>query len=319
MRYGGLIIAIAFAAVAAVIVLRMMSNEQKAPAAQAQGSEQVKTVNVYVAAKPIPIGVAITPDMIVAQPWPEHLVLDGFIRDESGKASDGGPVGANAVVGMVTRAPFQQQEPILSTKLANPNDPNFLAAELPKGMRVITIQTNETQGVAGFVFPGDHVDVMVTHLVDKMVNGLPHADGTTGAPQMEKDSVTETVLTNTKVMAVDQHSTNVGSTDAEGKLLVPRSVTLMVSPADAQRLRLAEKLGTLTLDLRSLADRDSADPLILTQQGDVSQYKSAAAVGGATESVTVYHGVTRDATPVGVIPAAQPMPTGTTPTPRAIQ
>ncbi len=287
MRYGGLIVAIAFAAIAAVIVLRMMSNEQQ-PAATSQGSADVKTVAVYVAAKPIPIGTAITPDMVIAQPWPENLVLDGFIRSQEG-SSNGAPSGAGAVVGMVTRAPFQQQEPIIATKLANPNDPNFLAAELPKGMRVVTIKTTEVQGVAGFIFPGDHVDVMMTHEVDTLVSN-PQGPGNE-APTMskEKQSITETVLTNAKVMAVDQHSTNVDATDAEGKLVIPRSVSLMVSLADAQRLRLAEKQGELTLALRSLADRDTVDPLTMTQNGDISQYKTATGTNG--ETVTVYHGV----------------------------
>jgi pilus assembly protein CpaB len=218
---------------------------------------------------------------------------------------------------MVTRAPFQQQEPLISSKLANPNDPNFLAAELPKGMRVVTIQTSETQGVAGFLFPGDHVDVMMTHDVEKPVKG-----DISGSARTEKSLVTETVLTNVKVMAVDQHSTNLGATDAQGKLLVPRSATLMVSPADAQRLRLAEKLGTLTLALRSLADRDGADPLIVTQPSDVTQYQAAIGntpnAGPVADVVTVYHGVTRDTTVAGTVmppPAAATVP----PAPRVMQ
>jgi pilus assembly protein CpaB len=281
MRFGGLIAAIVFAAIAAVIVLRMSANDTPAPSAQ-PAQQQLKTVNVFVAAAPIAVGTTISAEMVAVQPWPEHLMLDGFIKSDAGTAN---------VVGMVARAPFQQQEPILASKLANPNDPNFLAGDLPKGMRVITIMTNETEGLAGFVFPGDHVDVILTHDVDKWVRN-PGADGASAAPTQAHTSVTETLLTNVKVLAVDQRATGANATDKDGKLIIPRSVSLMVSPTDAQRIRLGEKIGTLTLALRSLQDRESADPLTLTGLKDISQYPdNGGDVGGSGgNGVTIIRG-----------------------------
>lgn len=326
MRYGGLIIAIAFAAIAAVVVLRMMANNQPPPpAATGAAPVSVNTVDIFVAAAPIPVGSAITQEMIITQPWPENLVLDGFIRAQPGTSGDTGTTtGSAAVVGMVARAPFQAQEPIIRTKLANPNDPNFLAADLPKGMRVVTIKTSETQGIAGFLFPGDHVDVMVTHKVEEVVAGLPNAQGEPGAPKLQPKPVTETVLTNVKVVAVDQRSTNEGSPDDKGKLLVPKSVSLMVSLADAQRLRLAEDAGTLTLALRSVADRDSADPLIFTQPSDISQHESSGApVGVGGGSVTIYRGVEKDKSAGGgsafFVPVPLPASAAAPLTPRVAQ
>jgi pilus assembly protein CpaB len=233
-------------------------------------------VNVYVAAKPIPIGTTITEDMVAVQPWPEHLVLDGFVKAE------GGP---SKVVGTVARAAFQQQEPIISAKLANPNDPNFLAGELPKGMRVITIPINETEGIGGFVFPGDRVDVILTHEIDK-----PKFTLGSDAPSVEKDSVTETLLTNTMVVAVDQRAAGAQATDDKGNLIIPHSVSLMVSPADAQRIRLGEKVGTLTLTLRSMSDKDVTDPLTLTTGNDITQYKMGMPVIGGETDIVVHRG-----------------------------
>jgi pilus assembly protein CpaB len=280
MRFGGLIAAIVLAAIAAVVVLRFSSQE--APPApvgnNAPAQQNIETTNVYVARQPIAIGTVITQDMITEQPWPKHLVIQGFVTTESG----------TKIVGMVTRAAFQQDEPFLISKLSNPEDPNFLAGSLPKGMRVITLQTNEIEGVGGFVFPGDFIDVMMTHQVKNM--GI---SPTSGEPREETDEITETVLTNVKVLAVDQRASGTSAVDKNGNLIVPRSVSLMVSPTDGQRLRLAQQKGTLTLALRGIADRESADPLTVTSEADISQHSEISSNGVAGRSgVIVVRGVT---------------------------
>lgn len=297
MRFGGLIAAVVLAAIAAVIVLRMSSsNNQPAPTTTtAPVQQEIATTQVYVASQPIPIGTTITADMLTLQPWPSHLVLDGFITADS----------EQKVEGMVSRAAFQAQEPILLSKVSNKDDPNFLAGTLPKGMRVMTLQTNEIEGVAGFVFPGDFVDVMLTHTITKYVTPPGEED-----LQQQTDTVTETVITNVKVLAVDQRASGTNATDPNGNLLIPRTVSVMVSPTDAQRLRLAQQKGTLTLVLRSLADRESADPLIATTDKDISSYPSLdAGAGVSSGNVVVVRGTTRGeqkATTPGFIP--QPVP-----------
>lgn len=282
MRFGGLIAAVVLAAIAAVIVLRMSSSPSPQPSTttMAPVPQEMATTQIYVASQPIAIGTTISPEMITTQPWPSHLVLEGFI------AADGN----QKVEGMVSRAAFQQNEPVLLTKLSNPADPNFLAGQLPKGMRVMTIQTNEIEGVAGFVFPGDFVDVMLTHTITKYVTPPGEED-----LQQQSDTVTETLITNVKVLAVDQRASGSSATDEQGRLLIPRTVSVMVAPTDAQRLRLAQQKGTLTLMLRSLADRESSDPLIATTDKDISSYPSldAGAGGIASGNVVVVRGTAR--------------------------
>ena len=312
MRFGPLIAAIVLAAIAAVVVLRMSGNDAPPPTAQVQQAPQMKTVNIFVAAKPIAIGSKITPDMVVSQPWPEHLMLSGFVP------SDGG---TEKVIGTIARAPFQQQEPILASKLANPNDPNFLAGELPQGMRVISIITNETEGLAGFVFPGDHVDVILTHEVERekvtevtsMTSGASGTQSTTNiAKTPYKEPVTETLLNNVLVVAVDQRATGAGATDKDGKLIIPRSVSLMVSQVDAQRIRLGQKIGTLTLSLRALADRDSVDPMTIVGSESVSQYREPkATVPSMPSDVVIYRGAPKENT--GKAPDEQPAFVGAAP------
>ncbi|MES2984382.1 MAG: Flp pilus assembly protein CpaB [Pseudomonadota bacterium] len=284
MRFGGLIAAICFAAIAAIVVLRMSGSGDSAPAQPVTGQPELKTINVFVAATPIAVGTTITQEMVATQPWPEHLSLPGFIKAEDG---------VGAVVGMVARGPFQQQEPLIAPKLANPNDPNFLAGDLPKGMRVVTIPIDEVDGIAGFVFPGDHVDVIYTHDIDKWESvpssGNVDANGPQ-APQKVKTTVSETLMTNVKVLAIDQRATGTNATDEKGNLIIPRSASLMVSQIDAQRVRLSLKTGTVSIVLRALADRESADPLLATTEADVTQTKPAEGSDAPVETVKILRG-----------------------------
>ena len=309
MRFGGLIAAIVLAAIAAIVVLRMTDKPAPVPVTAAAPAKEANKVNIYVAAVPIPIGSTITQEMLAIQPWPEPLMLPGFISADAAsqtiadKAVGGAaPAGAQNIIGTVARSPFQQQEPIIESKLANPKDPNFLAAGLPKGMRIITIQTNETEGLAGFIFPGDHVDVILTHDVKQPYSEPTSSNGiTTVTAGVRDEPISETLLNNVTVLAVDQHASGAGATDKDGKLLIPRSVSLQVSQVDAQRIRLGQKVGTLTLSLRSLADRDAADPATLVKANDISQYKTGAietptatSGGSGSGQVTIYRGAPKD-------------------------
>lgn len=288
MRYGGLVVAAVLAAIAALVVFRM-SPTQQTP--QTQAALPVKGIKVYVAAQNIPVGSAITAEMVAQQDWPEHLALPGFMKVDDKEAPP--------IVGMVARSPFQQNEPFISNKLTNPNDPNFLAGDLPKGMRIVTIPINEVDGIAGFVFPGDRVDILYTHDTYHWVSA-PTANSIGGLNQnnveKQKSTVTETLLTNVKVLAVDQRASSIGSPDKNGNLVIPRSASVMVSQVDAQRVRLAQKTGSLSLALRSMADRDASDPLVLTSKKDISLEggDSTASSGAVDSGVKVVRGAPRN-------------------------
>lgn len=281
MRIGGLIFAIILAAAAAFIVLTLSGNKttQSTQQIPVNSTATIKTQNIFVAAKPIAAGTLITDDMLETQPWPEHLMIQGFVRANDGNVS-----------GMIARANFEAFEPIIEAKLVNRSDPNFLAGVLPKGLRMITIRTNETDGLAGLVFPGDRVDVLLTHEVQETKWSRPPLARAGTALQREQvaKNLTETLLTNVRVMAVDQRSS--GGLDKDGKIPIPRTVSLMVAPSDAQRLRLAEKTGELTLALRSLNDKDAIDPLTLTDFDAISQYRKVDPAS-ATSGVMVIRGV----------------------------
>jgi pilus assembly protein CpaB len=110
-------------------------------------------------------------------------------------------------------------------------------------MRAITVPVNLSAGVAGFVFPGDHVDLVLTQQVQ---------GGGDGAPL----KVAETILRNLRVLATDQRMTD---KDEDGKTQVRAfsNVTLEVTPRIAEKIAVAQSLGSLSLSLRSIADNTS--------------------------------------------------------------
>lgn len=253
-------IAIALAAGAFVITMHLQQPEpEKAvPIVQPQTVyKEVPTVDIYTAKQDIAIGAVITREMLDIQPWPKHLKLDDMVEANPNEATD--------LVKMVARTPFTKGEPIMVSRLANEKDPNFLAAALPKGMRIVTIAVDQMSGVGGFVFPGDRVDVIITHDIK-----LSHDDEKPDGTKMEakKDPITEVLLSNVRVMAVNQKSSMHGGEPP----LVPSTVSLEVSPSDAQKLRLTEYgNGRMSLALRSLRDKDEIELARPTGVGDLSR------------------------------------------------
>ncbi len=267
MRFLVLGIIVLFALLAGYASLQLV--EKAAPPPQsAPAVNQMNVVDVVVAKDAIPIGTIITEDMVDKQPWPQHLVLDGFVVAHDRDTN---------VVGMVARSDFQAREPLILSKLGNPNDGNFLAAALGQGMRAITVSVDAISGVAGYVFPGDHVDVLVTHAT-ATVGGGPDAS--------------EVLLQNIKVLATELRQGN--KTNA-----APTTITLEVTPEEAQKIRLGERRGTLAIALRSLKDSEQASAPTPTVVGDLSQMRAAKA--GEINEVVIVRGTSASSQIIGGI------------------
>lgn len=255
MRLIGIVIALVLAVAAGYIFFTVSQPEPPAPSPmiepQMQPQQTVQTVDVLVAGQPIRIGEVLKPEMISRQPWPSHLLLDGFVTSGGDTAS---------VVGMVTRSTFQEGEPLILAKLSNPSDPNFLAAALDPGYKVTTIQVDNISAVAGFLFPGDYVDVLITHDISV---------GITQTGSEKKESFTELLLSNVKVLAVDDRST-AGAVQPDGQKRPPSSVSLEVTLDQAQKLRLAQETGYVSLALRSLKDKDVNEENVPTSVSDLT-------------------------------------------------
>jgi len=190
---------------------------------------------VLVANRALPAGTIITADAMGFQQWPEELVQDAYYIE--------GNADLEKLLGTVVRFPITAGEPVTTGSLVSPGDRGFLAAALGPGMRAVTVPVSARTGVAGFVFPGDRVDLVLTQTVEGEGRPLRTA---------------ETVLRNLRVLATDQQTEQVKDPES-GKTVVQafRTVTLEVTPKLAEKVSVAQTIGTLSLVLRSIADNQA--------------------------------------------------------------
>jgi pilus assembly protein CpaB len=223
-------------AVITAIMAKNMFAGASAPQASAAPAVPVGP-RVLVAKKALPVGTIIDADSFSFQPWPKELMQSAYYVDGS---PDSNPA---QLMGTVVHYPMTAGQPVTRGSLVGPQDRGFLAAALTAGMRAITVPVNISSGVAGFVFPGDHVDMVLTQQVQGGGDGPPL-------------KAAETILRNIRVLATDQRITD---KDADGKTQVKTfsNVTLEVTPRIAEKIAVAQSLGTLSLSLRSIADSAS--------------------------------------------------------------
>ena len=223
------------ALVIAVITAVMAKNMFAGAGAQQAAAAPVPTgPKILVAKKALPVGTIIDANQLRLSAVAEGADRRALII---WKASRARPQG---LFGTVVRYPITAGQPITRGSLVGPEDRGFLAAALGPGMRAITVPVNATTGVAGFVFPGDHVDIVLTQTVEGGGDGPPL-------------KVSETIVRNVRVLATDQRITD---KDEEGKVEVKTftNVTLEVTPRIAEKIAVSQSIGTLSLSLRSIAD-----------------------------------------------------------------
>ncbi|HET9810092.1 MAG TPA: Flp pilus assembly protein CpaB [Sphingomicrobium sp.] len=227
--------ALMVAAVTAIMAKNMFAG---AGAQQAAAAPVVpKGPKVLVAHKPLPVGTIIDSSSIAFEEWPKDAVQPSFYQQG---APDSDP---SKLLGTVVRYPITAGQPVTRGALVGPKDRGFLAAALGPGMRAITVPVNASTGVAGFVFPGDRVDIVLTQNVK-------------GGGEGEPLRVSETIVRNVRVLATDQR---IDSKDDDGKTVVKTfsNVTFEVTPRIAEKVAVAQSMGTLSLSLRSIADQTS--------------------------------------------------------------
>jgi pilus assembly protein CpaB len=226
--------ALVIAVITAVMAKNMFAG---AGAQQAAAAPVPLGPKVLVAKKALPVGTIVDADSFAFQPWPKELIQSAYYLEGQ---PDGDP---RKLLGTVVRYQITAGQPITRGALVGPQDRGFLAAALGPGMRAITVPVNVSSSVAGFVFPGDHVDMVLTQSVEGGGDG----------PNLK---VAETIIRNLRVLATDQRITE---KDDEGKTQVKTfsNVTLEVTPKIAEKIAVAQSLGSLSLSLRSIADNAS--------------------------------------------------------------
>ncbi|HWI86213.1 MAG TPA: Flp pilus assembly protein CpaB [Sphingomonas sp.] len=230
MLMGGALI---FAAICAIVARSMFGG----PTQQVQAAMPALAVptgpQVLVATRTLPVGSIIGPDSFRYQSWPKDLVSNAYFIQ-------GQEPNQKSALGTVVRYAITAGQPITQGALIKPGDRGFLAAALAPGMRAVSISVSAPAGVAGFVFPGDRVDLLLTQTI-------AGGDG-----QALKAS--ETIVRNLRVLATDQKTDKTSDADGKTQVTTFSNVTLESTPKIAEKIAVAQAAGTLSLSLRSIAD-----------------------------------------------------------------
>jgi pilus assembly protein CpaB len=218
---GVLTFAFIVAAGASLVLYRVLIN-RPTPANAAKVVAQVA-----LATKNLEIGTVIKEDDVKVSDWPGAI-----------------PVGATSqakdIVGRGVITAIFAKEPIIESRLAPKGAGGGMAAMIPPGMRAVAVRVNEVVGVAGFVVPGTHVDVLIS--------------GNTPGGNQSLGTLTQTLLQNIEVLSAGQDFKK----DAEGKPITVQVVNMLVTPAQAEQLSLASSQTTIQLVLRNPLDHDIA-------------------------------------------------------------
>ena len=214
----------------------------------------------FVAARALPAGTFVRDEDLKLKAAPVNAVPKDAISDtEENRAG---------LHGALIRAYKDAGAPITVDDLLRPRDRGFLAAVLEPDTRAVSVAVDAVSGVAGLIWPGDRVDVILTQRVDDP------------AAPLARRVISETMLSNVRVIAIDQDivrgpATGPSSGSTPGP--VARTVTLQVNNDQAKRIAIAQQLGTLTLAVRAIDTRTAANlagPTLFS--GDVSPALSAA-------------------------------------------
>ena len=175
---------------------------------------------VVVARAAIRFGDPVTAQTVVAVDWPAEAVPPGAYASVEELVTEETRLALRTIL---------ENEPVLASKITESGERASLSALIDPGMRAVTIRVNDVLGVAGFVLPGDRVDIMLSREID-------------GAP------ITDVLLQSVKVLGIDQDAN-----EQRNEPGVARSMTMEVSTEQAQKLTLASRVGTLSLALRAVA------------------------------------------------------------------
>ena len=229
-------LAVVIAAIASYLLYNYLKSEE------ARVSEAVATVPVVSATAEIPVGSTINITQIKTVNWPQANVPQGALSS------------TDQASGRVAIQTFMPGDPIIEAKLM-PKEGGFsiLTYKIPEGHRAMTVSVDQVAGVAGFINPGNIVDVILTA-------------STPGSPQ----SISKIVLQNMPVLAIGQIVEQ-----KEGKPVTVPTVTMDVSPEDAEKLAVASTQGRLQLVLKRVGDKEVAK----TTGATVSKVMTGATVG----------------------------------------
>ncbi len=243
----------------AVFVAQAWLNRQadaRMKSLEAQSKQKpVSTQTLVVAAKPLRFGNQLDQTALREVAWPEGIMPAGGFKTIQ-EALAGGR--------RVVLSSFEPNEPIVASKITGPGQRATLSAVINPNMKAVTIRVNDVDGVAGFVLPGDRVDILLTRQLEKTA------------------AMTDVVLQSARVLAVDQVAD-----DRTDKPSIAKAVTVEVDITGAQRLSLASQVGSLSLALRKAGENDPMSTRLVTLADLQNTKQSNGADPGTHTTVTV--------------------------------
>jgi pilus assembly protein CpaB len=206
-----IIVAIAMGGGAAYLARSWLQDQLNASAAHQPAT------HVVIAAEPLAYGAALTSDNVTEIPWFTKMLPEGAFASKDDLLNGGR---------RTVLYPLKQGEPVLRSKVTGPGQRASLAAVLEDGKRAVTVRVDDVRGVAGFVLPGDFVDIVM--IAEELSS--------------KRQSYSDILLEHVKVLAIDQIAS-----EGEEKPKVAQAVTLEVTKEQAQKILLATNIGKLSL------------------------------------------------------------------------
>ena len=248
-----LVIGLVIAGGTGFMMWKFLNAKQQEIKTQVQNESQkipppIPTVKVLVAKSDLVVGTQIGRENLHWQTWPQESVAPTYVV-EGNKITDAGKSAEKRLtmedfIGAVVRLPIAAGQPLTPGLVAKAGDRGFLAAVLQPGMRAMSIGVSQVSGISGFILPGDRVDIMWD--VKSSSKGYPF---------------TQTLMRDIRVIAIDQKTQASGASPA-------KTITLELTPVQAEALSLASNMGSLEFVLRSIApDKEEQRLLAGTEDG----------------------------------------------------
>ena len=209
-------------------------------------SEQARAGTIVVAAAPLAFGTQLSAENLKEIPWSTSAFPDGAFASTKDVLNDGRRMALAAIA---------RNEPILRSKITAPGQRATLSSILDPGKRAVTVRVDDVRGVAGFIQPGDRVDVVLIR--------------TEAESRTNEGGYSDVILQSAKVLAIDQITG-----ERTEQPTIAKAVTLEVTPEDAQKILLATNIGRLSLILRQ-PEEVAADPMQRVTEGDLGNARPA--------------------------------------------
>lgn len=226
-------------------------DAQRAPvqtAGEVEAPPPVKLTYVLIAKTDIPMGTFLQDQSLEWQAWPDDGISESYLIQ--------GEFDETTLDGSVSRQNISAGDPIVLGRLVAPGERGFLAAVLKPGFRAVSINVDATSGIGGFVFPGDRVDLILSHTIQD-----------SSLEDRTERRASETFLTNVRILAVDQTTDNT----SESEPSIADTATIELSPKQAEMIATVRDMGTLSLSLRSLAKDDEELERLVSGEGSLEE------------------------------------------------